>query len=117
MAGGKAAKLAPLLVDACAKTFGYHGEKVKDGSKLYVVKNTNASAILLEIAYIDSEKDMRNIKSKMDTVTLDLSNVLIKELGGRVATVTPTIAPTPSAYVTHAELDSALAQFRKDLGV
>lgn len=38
---------------------GFFNRGVKDGSKLFVVKNTNAPAILIECAFCDSARDMK----------------------------------------------------------
>lgn len=37
---------------------GYFNRKVKDGSHLYVLRNTNMPAVLVEFAFCDSQKDM-----------------------------------------------------------
>ena len=37
---------------------GYKNRGVKDGSHLYVVKNTNAPAILVECCFVDSKNDV-----------------------------------------------------------
>lgn len=37
---------------------GYKNRGVKDGSHLYVVKNTNAPAILVECCFVDSKSDV-----------------------------------------------------------
>lgn len=37
---------------------GYKNRGVKDGSHLYVVKNTNAPAILVECCFVDNQKDV-----------------------------------------------------------
>ncbi len=38
---------------------GFFNRGVKDGSKLFVVKNTSAPAILIECAFCDSARDMK----------------------------------------------------------
>lgn len=123
--GGEAVHLAPSLVNACALTFGNHGEAVKDGgvngANLYVLKHTNAHAILLEVAYVDSS-DAQKIKDRISEVAPNLANVLIKVLGGIVpvdvpmptppVTVVEPVTPSPvvdlSKYVTKDELGIAI---------
>lgn len=39
--------------------FGFKNRGVKDGSKLYIVKNTKMKAILIEVCFIDNELDMK----------------------------------------------------------
>lgn len=45
-----------VLNDICG--LGYSNRGVKDGSHLYVIKNTNAPAILIECSFVDSAQDM-----------------------------------------------------------
>jgi N-acetylmuramoyl-L-alanine amidase len=53
----KGKKLAnSVLTEICKLGFANRG--VKDGSHLFVVKNTNMPAILIEGCFIDSKKDM-----------------------------------------------------------
>ncbi len=126
--GGEAIHLAPLLVDACALTFGYHGEKIKDGgasgANLYVLKNTAAHAVLLEVAYVDSS-DAQKIKDRVNEVAPNLFKVLVKTLGGSVPvdvpqpaapvqTIVPAVVNT-NDYVTKEELKQAIDQIWKDL--
>lgn len=37
---------------------GFKNRGIKDGSKLYVVKNTKAKAILIEVFFVDNETDL-----------------------------------------------------------
>jgi N-acetylmuramoyl-L-alanine amidase len=43
-------------------SLGFTNRGVKDGSSLYVLKNTNAPAILVECAFVDSAEDMQKVK-------------------------------------------------------
>lgn len=49
----------PEAVKACSylKKLGFKNRGVKDGSGLYVIKNTKCKAILLEICFVDNEAD------------------------------------------------------------
>lgn len=38
---------------------GFKNRGIKDGSHLYVIKNTKATAILVECCFVDSEKDQK----------------------------------------------------------
>lgn len=51
-------KLA-IANNICANiaALGYKNRGVKDGSNFYVVKNTNAPAILVECCFVDNQKD------------------------------------------------------------
>jgi len=120
--GGQGNAVAPGLVDAAAITYGYHGEKCKDGgpngANLYVVKHTQAHAILLELAYVDSS-DAQKIKDHIAEVAPNLANYLVKILGGTVKVNAP-IPPAPVSvvtpiapvdltnYVTHDQLKAAI---------
>lgn len=49
----------PQAVKACSflKNLGFKNRGVKDGSSLYVIKNTKCTAILLEICFVDNKAD------------------------------------------------------------
>jgi N-acetylmuramoyl-L-alanine amidase len=49
--------VAKKVVDAIAK-LGFHNRGIKDGSHLFVLKNTRMPGILIECCFIDSAKDM-----------------------------------------------------------
>lgn len=48
-------------VNICANIakLGFKNRGVKDGSHLYVIKNTKATALLVECCFVDSEKDKK----------------------------------------------------------
>ena len=45
-------------------SLGYNNRGVKDGSSLYVIRNTNAPAVLIECAFVDSKHDMNIFNSE-----------------------------------------------------
>ncbi len=49
----------PQAVKACSylKKLGFKNRGVKDGSGLYVIKNTKATAVLIEICFCDNKTD------------------------------------------------------------
>ncbi len=51
-------------VKACSylKKLGFKNRGVKDGSGLYVIKNTKATAILLEVCFVDNKADAELFK-------------------------------------------------------
>lgn len=55
--GGRRLPAAVRVLDNLSK-LGFKNNGIFDGSKLYVIKNTKAPAMLVEIAYIDSPEDM-----------------------------------------------------------
>lgn len=44
------------------KKLGFKNRGVKDGSKLYVIKNTKCTAILIEVCFLDNIKDVELYK-------------------------------------------------------
>lgn len=118
--GGQAATFAPLLVQALAPLMGIHGEPLKDGgphgANLYVLKYTEAPAILLELGYVDST-DAQKIKDNLSQFAALLAPTLIKWLGGSVPTNTPAPiieAKLPQSSVTQADLSAALDILRNE---
>lgn len=63
--GGNIRPLAQSIVDNVASVVGYHGQPIKDGRELYVIRNTSAPAMLLEIGFIDSD-DLPKIQANID---------------------------------------------------
>lgn len=57
---------------------GYTNRGVKDGSNLYVLKNTNMPAILIECAFVDSTEDMGRYNAE------DLANAIVRGVTGQV---------------------------------
>ena len=53
---GNGRKYATQIVNSIAK-LGYTNRGVKDGSNLYVVRKTKASAVLVECCFVDSQSD------------------------------------------------------------
>jgi N-acetylmuramoyl-L-alanine amidase len=49
----------PQAVKACSylKKLGFKNRGVKDGSNLYVIKNTKCTAVLIEVCFVDSKTD------------------------------------------------------------
>jgi N-acetylmuramoyl-L-alanine amidase len=49
----------PQAVKACSylKKLGFNNRGVKNGSHLYVIKNTKCTAILLEVCFVDNKAD------------------------------------------------------------
>ena len=60
---------------------GYRNRGVKDGSHLFVVKNTNMPCVLVECAFIDSAKDMNMYKAN------SIANAIIKAVVGTLTSV------------------------------
>ncbi|MBO5909363.1 MAG: N-acetylmuramoyl-L-alanine amidase [Clostridia bacterium] len=53
---GKKVKQA-VNINEELKSEGFRNRGIKDGSKLYVIKKTNMTAILLEVCFVDSKTD------------------------------------------------------------
>lgn len=125
-ANQSAVNLSHDCVEAIAPIIGVHGEPVKDGMGLWVIHHTNMPAILLEIGYIDSS-DAQILKDKLHEFAPAIAKPLIAYLGGHMPsqmpeptaskTVTAPAQPAPvvANYVTKQELDSAVAELKKEI--
>jgi len=83
-------KYAQPVLNSITK-LGFFNRGVKDGSHLYVLRNTDMPAILIECAFCDSEKDMDLYDPEK------MANAILEGLTGKKATdATPTPTPTPS---------------------
>lgn len=58
---------------------GFYNRGIKDGNRLYVLKNTKATGILMEIAFVDSKEDMYLYNS--DSIV----NAIIKGINSRIS--------------------------------
>ena len=68
-------EVAKRVVDAIA-TLGYVNRGVKDGSWLYVLKNTKMPGILVEGGFVDSKEDMQRYNAEK------IANAIVKGLTG-----------------------------------
>lgn len=55
---------------------GYKNRGIKNGANLYVVKNTKAPSILIEVGFVDSKEDMNRYNAEK------ISNAIVKGLTG-----------------------------------
>jgi len=79
-------KIAKPVLDEIVK-LGFFNRGVKSGSHLYVLKNTNMPAILVECCFIDSAKDMNIFNPET------MANAIVKGLTGKLPS-TP-VTPVP----------------------
>jgi N-acetylmuramoyl-L-alanine amidase len=82
----KGRQIAKPVLDEIVK-LGFFNRGVKSGSHLFVLKNTNMPAILVESCFIDSQKDVNLYNAEA------ISNAIVKGLTGKVPT-TP-VPPVP----------------------
>lgn len=68
--------IAKRILDNIVK-LGFFNRGVKDGSHLYVVKNTNAPAILVESCFCDAKVDMDRYNAE------NIANAIVKGLTGQ----------------------------------
>jgi N-acetylmuramoyl-L-alanine amidase len=71
-------KIAQTVLDEIIK-LGFFNRGVKSGSHLYVLRNTNMTAILIECCFIDSAKDMQLYDGEA------MASAIVKGLTGKVA--------------------------------
>ncbi|HLO86407.1 MAG TPA: N-acetylmuramoyl-L-alanine amidase [Nostocaceae cyanobacterium] len=85
--GDAGRKIARPVLEEIIK-LGFFNRGVKNGSHLYVLRNTNMPAILIECCFIDSAKDMKLFDAE------DMANAIVKGLTGKQPTSQPTPQPT-----------------------
>lgn len=61
---------------------GFVNRGVKDGSWIYVIRNTQAPSILIECAFLDSKEDMERYNPE------DMANAIVKGLAGKTVNET-----------------------------
>ncbi|MGB7380441.1 MAG: N-acetylmuramoyl-L-alanine amidase [Rivularia sp. (in: cyanobacteria)] len=77
-------KISKSVLDEIVK-MGFFNRGVKNGSHLFVLKNTNMPAILVECCFLDSAKDMKLFSSE------SMANAIVKGLTGKLPS-TPVIS-------------------------
>ncbi|MDM9381425.1 N-acetylmuramoyl-L-alanine amidase [Chlorogloeopsis sp. ULAP01] len=75
-------KIAKSVLNEIVK-LGFFNRGVKNGSHLYVVKNTDMTAILVEGCFVDSQKDMALYNPEA------MANAIVKGLTGQLPDNTP----------------------------
>ncbi|GAA0735491.1 N-acetylmuramoyl-L-alanine amidase [Clostridium oceanicum] len=74
---------------------GYTNRGIKDGSNLYVIRNTKAEAMLIECCFCDNKNDMNRFNSE------SMANAIVKGLVGKT---TSTTAGDNSSNTSNSEL-------------
>ncbi|MGH4121643.1 MAG: N-acetylmuramoyl-L-alanine amidase [Clostridium sp.] len=84
--------IAKRVVDAIA-ALGYVNRGVKDGSWLYVLKNTKMPAILVEGGFVDSKEDMQrfNAEKIANAIVKGLTGSIVNETDSENGNVKPTV--------------------------
>lgn len=75
---GEKSEIATGICDELYK-LGFTNRGVKDGSGLYVIKNTKAKAILVEVCFVDTSSDVALYKKKGAKV---IANAICKAITG-----------------------------------
>lgn len=91
--------LAQSIVENVATITGYHGQPVKDGSDLYVIRNTSAPAMLLEIGYIDSD-DLPKIQANIDNFAPLIAKAFCQFYGLPMQEVKQKMSPEDANKIT-----------------
>ncbi|AFY56661.1 N-acetylmuramoyl-L-alanine amidase [Rivularia sp. PCC 7116] len=100
-------KIAKPVLDEILK-MGFFNRGVKNGSHLFVMKNTNMPAILVECCFIDSAKDMKLFNSE------SMANAIVKGLTGKLPSSPVISVPdeTSNPDVSVIRLQKALNRLR-----
>ncbi|MBW4646666.1 MAG: N-acetylmuramoyl-L-alanine amidase [Goleter apudmare HA4340-LM2] len=79
-------RIARPVLDEIVK-LGFFNRGVKSGTHLFVLRNTNMPAILIEGCFIDSQKDISILNEE------NLANAIVKGLTGQVPTIAVNSVP------------------------
>ncbi|BBD60266.1 peptidoglycan-binding domain 1 [Nostoc sp. HK-01] len=96
-------KIAKPVLDEIVK-LGFFNRGVKSGSHLFVIRNTNMPAILVEGCFIDSQKDVNLFNSEA------MANAIVKGLTGKVPTT-----PVPPVPDEEQNVDTTTLRLQKAL--
>jgi N-acetylmuramoyl-L-alanine amidase len=101
--GENGRKIAKPVLDEIVK-LGFFNRGIKSGSHLFVLRNTDMPAILIEGCFLDSEKDMKLFEPEA------MANAIVKGLTGKL--------PTESVHVLVDEeqnKDTTIVRLQKSL--
>jgi len=100
-------RIAKPVLDEIVK-LGFFNRGVKSGSHLFVLRNTNMPAILVECCFIDSQKDMNLFNSEA------MANAIVKGLTGKLPTspVNPVPDEEQNVDTTTLRLQKALNRLK-----
>lgn len=96
-------KIAKPVLDEIVK-LGFFNRGVKSGSHLYVLKNTDMPAILVECCFIDSQKDMNLFNPEI------MANAIVKGLTGKLPS-----APVNPVQDEEDNVDATILRLQKSL--
>ncbi|ADI65199.1 N-acetylmuramoyl-L-alanine amidase [Trichormus azollae] len=96
-------KIAQPVLNEIRK-LGFFSRGVKNGSHLYVIKNTNMPAILIECCFIDSAKDMQLYDGEA------MASAIVTGLTGKVAS-----APVNAVKDEEQNTDTSILRLQKAL--
>lgn len=85
---------------------GFINRGVKDGSKLYVIHNTNAKAMLIEVCFVDTQSDVDLYKKNVSNIVNVIAEGITKEKVNKENEVTDMFKDVP-------ETDYAYEQIKK----
>lgn len=81
---------------------GFTNRGIKDGSKLYVVRRTNAKAMLIEVCFVDTKSDTELYQSRGPEA---VAKAICEAITGKIVATEPTIlfsdVPKTDAAYTH----------------
>lgn len=105
---GKHREAGERIVEEIAK-LGFRNRGVKDGSRLYVVTNTNALALLIECCFCDNAEDAKLYNAE------SMANAIVRGITGQTAQSTqPTKTPTNGRHEIVVECTADVLNRRKE---
>ena len=105
---GRHREAGERIVEEIAK-LGFRNRGVKDGSRLYVVTNTKALALLIECCFCDNAEDARIYNAEA------MASAIVKGITGQsVAPVHPAKAPTNGKHEIVVECTADVLNRRKE---
>lgn len=105
---GRHREAGERIVEEIAK-LGFRNRGIKDGSRLYVVTNTNALALLIECCFCDNAEDAKLYNAE------SMANAIVRGITGQTAQSTqPTKTPTNGKHEIVVECTADVLNRRKD---
>lgn len=94
---------------------GFTNRGIKDGSKLYVVRRTNAKAMLIEVCFVDTKSDTELYQSRGPEA---VAKAICEAITGKTVVTEPTTEPT-TLFSDVPKTDAAYTHIKKlkDYGI
>lgn len=101
---GGAKHIEALSICEKMSKLGFINRGVKDGSKLYVIHNTNAKAMLIEVCFVDTQSDVDLYKKNVSSIVSVIAESITGEKVNKENEVTDMFKDVPKTDYAYEQI-------------